>query len=103
MAKIAQMPSQAIIDSFRGYLDFYKWCDLNIVRKWPRAPGRSRAPAVVAAQVPFAYVNQQASELPGYVIDTWKAMAQSGGLTWKDWMNRAYISGTFLPKDYYEE
>jgi len=83
-----------IVDSLRGVLDFYTWCDLNIVRSWPRAPGRTRAPAVVATQVPFAYINTVASTLPADVIDAYKELADGTGLSWKDFVCRLYINAS---------
>jgi hypothetical protein len=94
LAKIAQMPAQDVIDGYRGVLDFYTWCDLNIVRKWPKTPGRNRSAAVVAAQVPFTYINKLASTLSPSVIDAYKEMALGTGLTWKDYLCRLYINAT---------
>lgn len=99
MALIDQLPAQAVIDSFRGVLDFYVWCDLNIVRKWPQSPGRARNKAVQETWPAFVYVNQTASTLSAKVVATWQEMAGTGGLTWKDWLNRCYLSGSFAPKD----
>lgn len=94
MAKIGALPATAIIDAFRGKLDFYKWCDLTIVRKWPRSPGRKRNPAVVAAQGPFIYINKLAGSLNEEVINSYKVIATKGGLSWKDYLTRWYINGT---------
>jgi len=94
MAKIAAMPSMAVIDGFRGYLDFYQWCDLVIVRKWPRTNRDSLTPATIAAQKPFAYLNQQLPSLPAEVRESWEWLADQSNLTWRDWANRAYIGGT---------
>jgi len=93
VAKIGALPGKNIVDAFRGKLDYYTWCDLKIVRKWPRAPGRSRAPAVVATQGPFAYINKLASTLGALVIEPYVDEAMGTGLTWKDYLNRDYISG----------
>jgi len=99
VAKLDVMPAQDLIDGFRGVLDFYRWCDLVIVRHWPRYTRRPPSPQMKAAQDRFAYVNYVASTLPAAVVDTWKWMASAGGLTWKDWLNRCYLSGTFSGKD----
>lgn len=93
MALIAQMPSKDIVNSLRGVLDFYTWCNLNIVRKWPRAPERGRNENVLATGARFSYINKLASTLPENVIDTYQWLADKTGLTWKDWLTRNYISG----------
>lgn len=94
MALIKQMPSKDIVDGFRGVLDFYTWCNLNIVRSWPRAPGRKRAPGVAAAGASFAYINKLASTLPDNVIEPYKELAIGTGLTWKDFLCRLYINAS---------
>lgn len=94
MAKIGALPGKDVIDAFRGKLDFYTWCELKIVRKWPRAPGRKRAPAVVAAQAPFAYINKLAGSLPASVVESYQELAQASSLSWKDFLNRLYINAT---------
>jgi len=94
MALIKQMPSKDIVDGFRGVLDFYTWCNLNIVRSWPKAPGRKRAPGVAAAGATFAYINQLASTLPEEVIEPYKELAIGTGLTWKDFLCRLYINAS---------
>ncbi|GAI21985.1 unnamed protein product, partial [marine sediment metagenome] len=48
MAVITKMPGMAIVNGFKGTLDFYVHCGTNCVRKWPRSPGHSRAPEVEA-------------------------------------------------------
>lgn len=103
MAKISQLPSKNIVDAFRGKLDFYTWCNLTIVRKWPHAPGRNRVAAVVATQAPFAYINKLAATLPANVVDTYKELSSNSGMLWKDYLTRLYINGsiddTMSPRD----
>lgn len=94
MAKLGALPAKDIIDAFRGTLDFYTWCSLKIVRKWPRAPGRARAPAVVATQAPFAYINKLAGSLPDNVVESYQELAQDSALSWKDFLNRLYINAS---------
>lgn len=94
MAKIAAMPSMAVVDSLRGKLDFYKWCGLTIVRKWPKSPGRSRNPNVVAAQGPFIYINKIARFLPDTIHEAYQVLAQDSAFSWKDWLNRLYINAS---------
>ena len=37
MAKLIALPHQAIIDGFKGTIDFYVWKGLSVARKWPRS------------------------------------------------------------------
>ncbi len=92
MAKIAAMPSMDIVNSLRGVLDFYVWCNLVIVRKWPKAPDRSRNDLVMSTAEKFKYVNQAASTLTADIIQPYKDIASQTGLSWKDWMTRLYIN-----------
>lgn len=99
MALLKSMPRKDIVDSFRGVLDFYRWCNLVIARKWPQWKGKVRSPYVQAMWPPFVKVNQAAAALPPHVVDTWKHMARHTQLTWKDYFVRAYIGHTFNPPD----
>ena len=100
MAKVGALPGTDIVDAFRGKLDFYDWCNLHIVRSWPRSPGRNRSAAVVASQQPFTYINKLASTLPADVIEPYKQMASDSGLSWKDYLNRLYINASIRDNMY---
>ena len=93
MAKISGLPPQGIIDAYRGKLDFYQWCNLNIVRSWPRWNYKVRSPLVQAAQIPFSYINSVASQVDPEVRLLYQDLASSSGLTWKDYLTRFYING----------
>ena len=93
MAKLTAMPSKDIVDAFRGTLDFYRWCDLVIVRKWPRSPGRLRNPYVMATGARFAYVNQMASTISPDLQAAYAYTAQDTALSWKDIMVSLYLKG----------
>jgi hypothetical protein len=94
MAKIGAMPSMAIIDGFRGVIDYYERDGVACVRSWPRWKLTKRAPAVEAQTLKFAYANAAALALPAYVIATWQFLAKQSNLTWRDWLVRAYLGGT---------
>lgn len=93
MAILRQMPSQAIVDAFRGVVDFYEWCGLVVARKWPRAPERARNDNVIASGQRFAYINRLASTLDPDIRQLYVDMATQGGLTWKDYLTRLYLNG----------
>jgi len=93
MAVISSMPSQEIIESLRGTLDFYRWCNLVIVRKYPQWRLEVRSQAVQSTMAEFAYVNQAAPGMAASVLDAYKEMAGGSPYTWKDWVNRLYYRG----------
>lgn len=92
MAKIAVMPNAAIIDGFAGHLDFYTWCNLTIVRSWPRRPTGPRSLACALAGQQFAYINKQVATLDPTIYAQYQALSQGNALTAKDWLNRLYIN-----------
>jgi len=99
MAIIKSMPSKDVVDGFRGVLDYYTWCDLVIVRSWPTRQKPHTSPREAAARERFIYINKLAPTLPPNVKATLEELAASGGLTWKDWLNRLYLSGAWHGKD----
>lgn len=94
MAKIGAMPSLATIDGFRGVLDYYVRDGQAIVRSWPQWKIPHRASAVQAQNQIFSYANQASVNLSSEVVASWKWLAAQSNLTWRDWLNRAYIGGT---------
>lgn len=99
MAILKSMPQMEVVDGLHGILDFYRWCDLVIVRKWPVFTVTKRSTAVQETAVRFVYPSTVARELSQEVVDAYKAMVQGYGLSWKDMMTRCYISGSKM----YEE
>lgn len=94
MATLTRMPQQAIIDGFKGVLDFYLWKGIPCVRKWPVYRPRPPSPAELTNQQAFAYVNKAWSDLPANIKLQWNAMAGGTALTGKDHYVRAYMKGT---------
>ncbi|MBA7537481.1 hypothetical protein ES705_29750 [subsurface metagenome] len=93
MAKLTQMPHQAIIDGFKGKVDFYEWRGIPCARKWPVWKPRISTPAEKSNQDDFAYINKLAGTLPVDVIDGFKLLAVSTPFTWKDLLVRGYMRG----------
>lgn len=94
MAVLSSIPSQAVIDSLRGRLDFYERQGTVCARRWPRWKLTKRAPAVVEQQIIFTYAKKSAPLLSPEVIATWQYLAAQSNLTWQDWLVRAYVGGT---------
>lgn len=87
------MPSKAIIDGLKGKVDFYLFRKTPVARKWPVWHPRDPTPAEASNQQAFAYINRVAKDLPVFVIDQYKRMAESTPFTWKDLLVRAYMKG----------
>lgn len=94
MAKITKLPGQAIIDGFKGTLDFYLWKGIACVRKWPRSPGHDRAPAVESKWPAFSFAASSWLVLAPEVRNAFNEMAKSIGCTGRDIYVKAYIDGT---------
>jgi len=103
MAKLLGMPSQAVIDGYKGKIDFYLWhptCDpenrgdgIPVARKWPRSPGHLRAPAVMAQWPIFTEAARGWSKLSKDEQDAYRAMAAHSGMSGRDLFTRSYIKG----------
>jgi len=103
MALIKTMPSLAVVKSLRGSLDFYKWCNLNIVRKWPRKPDTPRSDYSLAASGRFTYITQQAGVVDPDIKAAYDELASASKWTWKDFEMSLWSKGTsrvsFIPKE----
>lgn len=95
MAIIDAKPSQAIIDGFKGTLDFYQYMGLWVCRSWPRSPGRVRSPSVMAQWSTFAYASQEWVNLSDEVRRAYEKLATNSGLSGRDMQVRAYLSGLY--------
>lgn len=93
MAIIPALPAEDIVDGLRHTIDFYCHDGLICVRKWPRSPGKKRAPPVQAQWPAFRYINKQSSYLSASLITAYQEMARGSRLTWKDLLVRSYIKG----------
>lgn len=93
MATIPELPSRAIIDGMKGALDFYLYRGTAVVRMWPRAPTGPRTEAVMVGANKFSYINKLASSIPPVIREAYERAASGTGLTWRDYLVRAYISG----------
>lgn len=95
MAKLTVMPHQAIIDGFKGSVDFYVYMGIPCARAWPKSPGQARSPAVIAQWPIFSYASKEWANLSPAVQDAFKELATNSGLSGRDMAMRAYISGLY--------
>ncbi len=93
MAILTALPHQAIIDGFKGKIDFYLWRGIPVARKWPRSPGHLRAPAVMAQWPTFSEASRGWTLLTEDEQDAYRSMASSTGLSGRDLFTRSYIKG----------
>lgn len=93
MAKLTAMPEQAIVDGFKGTIDFYYWRGIPCARKWPHWPPREPTPREKANQDLFGYAAHLYSSLPAVIIEAFREMALGTPYTCRDLFMRSYISG----------
>lgn len=99
IAVLTELPSQAIIDGFKGHIDFYLWKGIPCCRKWPVYRPRAPYPGEALNQGAFAYINRLWSQLPANIQALYRDMAVGTPLTGKDLLVMAYMKGL----DYGEE
>jgi len=95
MAKLTHLPHQAIIDGFKGTVDFYVYMGIPVARAWPKSPGRNRSEAVRAQWSTFAYASREWANLSPSVQSAYKELATDSGLSGRDMQVRAYLSGLY--------
>ncbi|GAH65825.1 unnamed protein product, partial [marine sediment metagenome] len=95
MAKIRRLPSQGIIDGFKGTLDFYFNMGIPYVRLWPKSPGKNRSEPVKAQWPAWAYVAKEWSNLSPAVQDAYRTLATNSGLSGRDMFTRSYLAGLY--------
>ncbi|MBA7636445.1 hypothetical protein ES703_44065 [subsurface metagenome] len=95
MAKLTAMPEQAIIDGFKGIVDFYLWMGIPVARAWPKSPGKVRSPAVMAQWPLWTYAAREWKNVSQTVRDAYSHLATNSGLSSKDMFTRAYLSGLY--------
>jgi len=95
MAKLLVMPHQAIIDGFKGTVDFYYWMGIPVARGWPKSPGKMRSPAVRAQWPLWKYVASEWLNLSEAMQDAYRELATNSGLSGRDMFTRAYLTGLY--------
>lgn len=93
MAKLDKLPALAIIDGYKGVLDFYLCMGIPCVRKWPSSPGKNRSAAVQAQWPVFATAARLYSQLTPAMWQVYFDMAKDTSLTARDVFTKSYISG----------
>lgn len=97
MAKLAALPSTAIISGFKGVIDYYVHRGIPCVRRWPRSPGKKRSAEVEAQWPAFAYAAANWDALSQYVQDAYRTTAAESSLSGRDLFTKSFI------RDYFRE
>jgi len=97
MAKLGALPSQSIIDGFKGTIDFYVHDGIPCARRWPRPPSGQRSPAVQAQWPIFTEATRLWNELSPEEKQAWEETASGTILTARDCFMSAYLSGNVTP------
>jgi len=95
MAKLTVLPHEAIIDGFKGVIDFYVHRGIPCARAWPKSPGKSRSPSVMAQWPAFRYATQEWLNLSPSVQAAYNELATNSGLSGRDMQIRAYLTGLY--------
>lgn len=97
MAKLTNLPELAIIDGFKGTIDYYVHDGQPCARRWPRSPSAPRAPAVQAAWVAFSEATALWSILSPSIKEAYRQTAVTTNLTPRDLFTKSYITDYFRP------
>lgn len=95
MARLKVLPHMAIINGFKGKLDFYVHNGTPCVRRWPRSPGHRRAPSVEAGWPAFAYISSKWVDLPQEIRNAYIALADNTNLSGRDMFTRGYFGNLY--------
>jgi len=105
MSKLGALPALAIIDGFKGVIDYYvnhQTCDPELAgpgipcaRSWPRSPGQKRAPLVEAQWPAFTWAASNWNSLSPEVQEAYRKTAQGTNLTARDLFTKAFITDYF--------
>lgn len=95
MAKLLNLPSQTIIDGFKGTIDFYVHCGVACARSWPRSPGHRRAPAVEAQWADFAYASRIWTQMSAELQAFYNHQAESSRWSGRDLATRGYLANLY--------
>lgn len=93
MGKLATMVSEAVIDGFKGTIDFYVYKGMPCFRRWPKKRGGQFTPQEMAGWTVFTQAAALWNELSPEVRLAYEEMAVTTNLTAKDMFFRGYISG----------
>jgi len=95
MAKLTALPELAIIDGFKGTIDYYVYMGIPCARAWPKSPGKWRSLSVMAQWPTFTYASREWNNLSLAVQRAYSVLATNSGLSSRDMQVRAYMTGLY--------
>lgn len=95
MAVLKVLPHQAIIDGFKGKIDYYVHCGVPCARKWPSSPGQKRSPSVEAQWLAFAWAAANWNALSPYVQQAYRDTAEEMSMSGRDLFVKSFIADYF--------
>jgi len=100
VVKLLTLPDQAVIDGFKGKIDFYVHQGVQCVRRWPRYTPRIPSVAEAEAQQVFATAVNAWSALPKHIRAEYKRWSSASSLSSRDLFIKGYIGGLYrYPKE----
>ncbi|MBA7645920.1 hypothetical protein ES703_53680 [subsurface metagenome] len=93
MTKLTALPHQDIISGLKGKVDFYLWMGIPVARKWPRSPGKRRAPAVEAQWPAFTTASRLWELMSKSLQEAYVETAAGTNLSGRDLAMKAYLAG----------
>ncbi len=98
MARLDRLPETAIIDGFRGVLDFYVDNGVPVVRSWPKKGRPGADTGSIAYQGRFARVNRWKPLITDPLKVAFDRYRTGGDFLWGDVMVSSYF-GKLRPFD----
>ena len=96
MAKLVALPEQAIINGFKGTLDYYVWMGIPCCRSWPRARTVPITPQEKAQWQTFTDASQLWNTLDQATKNAYNKMASGSTMSGRDVMVKLYINSQSL-------
>jgi hypothetical protein len=93
MARLTNLPELAIINGFKGVIDFYVHDGIPCARRWPRSPSAPRAPAVQATWQVFKDGVSLWPTLSPAIQAFYNEMAVGTNMTGRDLFMQSYMIG----------
>lgn len=98
MAKLLSLPHLAIIDGFKGTIDYYLYMGIPVARRWPRSPGKRRAPAVEAQWPAWTTATRLWGEMSPAVQEAYRLTSTGSTMSGRDMAQKAYLVGYIHPE-----
>lgn len=92
MAKLTGLPAQAIVDGFKGTIDFYVYMGIPVARSWPRPRSVPHSPREKANWPIFARAVRVWNLTTSYVQDAYSSMASASSLSGRDMATKLYLN-----------